>query len=406
MEELHSRGFKMKPDPLKTKIQSPLVSAHGTVALFEKTFKVILEKHIRRGDKSIPSRLTEWFETASGADPVASEVPGALKIGLPRPPTLLIPSLPIGVRGSTNLRMPGDIAQLTCASRVHREVLPTKAQATGGGVRVAVIDSGFYPHPYFSGHGYRITRIPTPGGDDPDVDDSPHGTAVVSNVFACAPDVDLYGIKIGSNPIDAWTAAMNVFADVISTSIGDPIKNSALSPAQVALQTQILITISAGTTVVAAAGDGPGEFFPAMMPEVIAVGGVEVSHKEAVCVWPGSSSFTSSTALGTRDVPDLCAVAAEIDLPSPSDDSASGDPGTWSPEVGTSLAAPQIAGICALMLQKNPALTPFAIKNRLIENAKDVKCGTSASGDKAQKSVKDRATGNGFVDAYAAWSVV
>jgi hypothetical protein len=403
MDELRLRGFKVKPDPARTKSQSPLVSAHGTVALFESTFKVKLEKHIRQGDTTIPCHLSEWFETASGAEPVTSEIPGALQVALPRPPTPLTPRLPIGGKGPTILHIPGDIAQLTRATRVHREVLPSGDRATGGGVHVAVIDTGFYPHPYYRDHGYRITRIGTPGGNDPEVDDDGHGTEIISQVFACAPDVDLYAIKIGKHQLDALDAAMDVFADIISTSLADEVKTSTLPSRLIHLWDRILSIISAGTTVVAAAGDGNQQWFPAMIPELIAVGGVEVSGREAICVWSGSSSFTSKV-FKKRDVPDICGIAAQIDVPTPSD-TPTGHPGTWSPEEGTSIAAPQVAGICALLRQKHPELTPAQIKNRLIEKARDISCGTSASGDQAQKGVPDRATGTGLVNAYASWKI-
>jgi subtilisin family serine protease len=36
----------------------------------------------------------------------------------------------------------------------------------------------------------------------------------------------------------------------------------------------------------------------------------------------------------------------------------------WARFSGTSAAAPQIAAVCALMLQKNPQLTPQQIKSR------------------------------------------
>src|SRR6476660_7995350 len=77
MEELRQRGFEVKRDPVKTKSQSPLVSAQGTVAVFEATFKVTLEKHIRGGDKTRPCHLSEWFETVSDSLPDTSEISGA-----------------------------------------------------------------------------------------------------------------------------------------------------------------------------------------------------------------------------------------------------------------------------------------------------------------------------------------
>src|SRR5215831_13395226 len=109
MDELRGRGFKVVPDPVKTKSPDPLVSAGGTVKLFEATFKVTLEKHIRH-DPAIPKYLSTWFEPVAGKLPNTSEIPGAIRVALPRPPTALAPRLPIGVRGLGNyVRVPGDI---------------------------------------------------------------------------------------------------------------------------------------------------------------------------------------------------------------------------------------------------------------------------------------------------------
>jgi hypothetical protein len=57
------------------------------------------------------------------------------------------------------------------------------------------------------------------------------------------------------------------------------------------------------------------------------------------------------------------------------------------------------------MLQKDPSLTVLQIKNRLLETASDVMCGTTATGDTAGPGL-DRATGFGFVDALAAWQSI
>lgn len=58
---------------------------------------------------------------------------------------------------------------------------------------------------------------------------------------------------------------------------------------------------------------------------------------------------------------------------------------------GNSLTAPQIAGVCALILSAAPETTPWRVKALLEETAKDIK-----------PKGKDPATGAGFVDAHAA----
>jgi subtilisin family serine protease len=76
----------------------------------------------------------------------------------------------------------------------------------------------------------------------------------------------------------------------------------------------------------------------------------------------------------------------------------------WGIFSGTSASCPQVAGVCALLLEKNPSLTPSQVKNKLVSTARDVTTGTSASGDTAGTGTDD-ATGAGLVDAKWAWLV-
>jgi subtilisin family serine protease len=285
--------------------------------------------------------------------------------------------------------------------------LPSGDRATGGGVPVAVIDTGFYPHPYYIDYGYNITAVAAADASDPTVDEDGHGTEIISNLLACAPDVQLFGIKFGKDQVPAFDMAMSLFVDVISCSWEWPFLDPTLSTLPtnlIPLWYRILTVVASGTVVVVGGGNGPLPSFPAMMYDVIAVGGVQISDTEQICAWTGATSFTSLVFTG-RKVPDLCGVACEMSLPCPTDPSPTGDPGDWETEVGTSLAAAQVAGICALLLQKDPSLTVSQIRNRLLETASDVRCGTTATGDTAGKG-KDRATGFGFVDALSAWQSI
>jgi subtilisin family serine protease len=76
----------------------------------------------------------------------------------------------------------------------------------------------------------------------------------------------------------------------------------------------------------------------------------------------------------------------------------------WAVISGTSAAAPQVAGVCALLKQVQPSLSPNLVKQILISSARDVKNGTSAMGDQAGKGF-DSATGFGLVDAFKAYKL-
>ena len=69
---------------------------------------------------------------------------------------------------------------------------------------------------------------------------------------------------------------------------------------------------------------------------------------------------------------------------------------------GTSAASPQIAGIVALMLEKDPSMTPANVKAKLMSSARDIKKGTTGNGDTAVNG-PDLATGAGLADAKWAY---
>jgi subtilisin family serine protease len=321
-------------------------------------------------------------------------------------PTLAAPSLPPEFTGR-NLRLPGDIAQLTYASAAHRQRLPSGDRATGSGVTVAVIDSGFEEHPYFAEHGYRITRVAASDQSNPSQDDGPHGTLMLAGLFACAPDVDALAVKYQDALVAIKEAVLHISAPrILSLSWGFPIAASRTQLPTVPVdlvvyQTELLTMILNGITVIAAAGNLGNRNFPAMMPEVISVGGVTVDEDDTLMAHDGSSSFTTKIFPGRR-VPDICGIAGEAVLPTRDPAGGAG----WIAEAGfTSMATAQVAGVAALLLQKKPTLTPQDIRSRLTGTARDVRYGTNATSNTATKGA-DLATGAGLVNALCAWTSV
>jgi subtilisin family serine protease len=178
---------------------------------------------------------------------------------------------------------------------------------------------------------------------------------------------------------------------------------------------------AAGTTVFSS---GNGHYaFPSQMKEVLSAGGVFVPAFGPARASDYASAFESLIYSG-RSVPDFCGLVGllphadyiampvpakcEIDRDTAAHDGTSGADG-WGVFSGTSAAAPQLAGVCALLLEKDPSLTPSEIKAILTRTSRDVAIGHgNPASDPGRAGVpatagRDGATGAGLVDAFAAW---
>lgn len=297
---------------------------------------------------------------------------------------------------------------------------------TGSGIRIAMTDTGFAPHPYFDRQGYDILRVRTPDVSEPSVDSNGHGTGESANALALAPDCVLIGVKHDDYSALALETALEQNPNIITNSWGWNI--DFLSKAQLRAQNPNLYNelrdleniindaIDDGVVVAFSAGNGHLAF-PASMPDVLAVGGVSVETDGSLQASSYASSFTSKLYPG-RKVPDVCGVVGEwiaaggplpghIMLPVPEGCSLEGEnmpgatPNGWGIFSGTSASSPQIAGVVALMLSIKPGLEPNEVRSILQSTAVDVTSGTTATGGQA-KSGYDDATGAGFVNALEA----
>jgi serine protease AprX len=399
VKRLWALGFDVIDGP------GPVVAAQGTVRRFAEVFGVTLVK--RTSTRRVPGTRRVLVETAIGlpdgariASPAA--LPGALLVTVARPPRLTAALIPPAFTGR-HMHLPGDIAQLMRASATHRRRLPSGDRATGGGITVAVIDGGFADHPFLGEHSYRITRVPTTDAPDP-FDGGTHGTAMLAGLFACAPDVDVLAVRYDLNPLVALNEVSDNHSDVrlVSLSWGYEQDTVVSDPDDfIALEIKILTMIANGVTFVAAAGNSGDRNFPAMMPDVIAVGGVTIDAQDSLRAWSGATSFTSLIYTG-RKVPDVCGIAGDVLLPLRN---PGAKPAWAATPGGTSLATAQVAGIVALLLQKKPTLTPHQIRELLMSTATDVKKGSTVTPNKATTG-HDLATGAGLANALDAWNNV
>ena len=322
------------------------------------------------------------------------------------------------------LSAPEGVAQGLNATLAHQQGI------TGKGVKVAMVDSGWYPHPFFEERNYKVDVRLAPGSSNPTRDDSGHGTGESANVFAIAPDVALTMVKAdvalagkvkNVNSISAFRTAVALKPDIITCSWGSDQRGRSLSLYNRLLEVMVVDAVRQGITVVFAAGNGQYGF-PAQHPQVIAAGGVfrhlTGSLRGTLEASNYASSFISPIYSG-RQVPDVCGLVGQLPhgsylmLPVPPGSLADkrlaiGKDGTeptdgWAAFSGTSAAAPQLAGVCALMKQVNPNLSPAAAKRILQETAHDVTSGFSnpSSSGASARAGPDLSTGYGLANAYA-----
>jgi len=247
--------------------------------------------------------------------------------------------------------------------RVDAELVHSRFSIKGYGVKVAVLDTGIdLNHPdlrVFGGKSFVSATYQ---------DDHGHGTHVAGTIAAqdngegvvgIAPEAQLYALKVlNSSGAGNWSDVAAAIEwcidngmDVISMSLGgtsgDPLIQAAVAEAY---GTGILLTAAAGNSGTAN-GTGDTVVYPARYPEVIAVAAVDSNDNRALF---------SSTG------PAVELAAPGVNIPSTYLGSS------YKTLSGTSMAAPHVAGLAALVKSTYPFLTNQEIRQKLVETANDL----------------------------------
>ena len=301
---------------------------------------------------------------------------------------------------------------------------------TGKGIGVAILDSGIAPHPDLAGRIVASVDFTSGGsgaGIVPPADPGGHGTHVAGLVAGdgtasggaytgVAPGANLVDVRVisatGSTTISTLIGGMQwVLAHrsdynirIVNLSAGAPV---TVSYTDDPLATAVEVLVFAGLTVVVSAGnEGPKASSittPGSDPYVITVGGIDdngtaTTADDALASW----SSRGPTAIDGIAKPDLAAPGRKIvslrspgstlDVALPDRLVAGLDPlaPAYFRLSGTSMAAPVVTGVVALMLERSPGLTPAQVKSRL----------TSTAAPLAYGSIDT--TGSGLVNAVAA----
>lgn len=283
----------------------------------------------------------------------------------------------------------------------------------GAGVRVGTIDTGVSSaSPDLAGKvvAWRdfVTSSPTP------VDDNGHGTHTAGTIaggsagggpIGVAPEARLVVAKaMGANGIGSGSALLAA-AEWMTDPDGDPatadhpgvVSNSwsASSANDTWFRPMIRRWLDLGIVPVFAAGNtGPGAGSigsPAGYPEAIAVGAIDTDDGVPGFSSRGPIVWQNPDGLG----PAAGTLLAKPDLAAPGVGIVSSVGSGYLAYSGTSMAAPHVAGVAALMRQAAPGLPPAAVADILRSTASDI----GAAG-------ADPASGAGRVDALRAVEAV
>jgi hypothetical protein len=346
----------------------------------------------------------------------------------PRIPMAISPSPIPPDTEKFHLRIPGDVATALGTPEAHQQGF------RGDGVMVAMPDSGWYRHPYFTAKHYNVRKPITVVPDtSPSKDPVGHGTGESANILALAPGVTLQPIRVSDDDgnligaIAGFLNAKELNPQIITNSWGGDVPEYPPPPDwwpdefDLAVALEILDTIERGILVVFCGMNGQFSI-EAQVPGVLAAGGVHMSPTLELRASDYASAYQSP--LSDITVPTVCGLvglrprAQYIMLPvqpgcqidvdesqpfanDPPDGTTPND--GWALFSGTSAAAPQLAGAAALILGAKPELKPAQVIEALTNTAIDITAGRCHPRfDELAAVGHDVATGYGLVNVAAA----
>ncbi len=312
---------------------------------------------------------------------------------------------------------------------------------TGKGVLVAILDTGVnYEHPDLADHLWDGgSQYPNHGYNSYDggtvtMDNRGHGTHCAGTICGdgsgekktgIAPNVTLMCIKAlndnGNTNANAIVAGMEFAvehgADVLSMSLG--IANSSITD-RTMIRMTCVNTLEAGVIASVAAGNEGGSQSSNPIPNnvrvpgscpapwinpdqqenaggtscVVSVGAVDKNDKVASVSSRGPVTWQNTSYADYQYNPGIGLIRPDVCAPGVNVVSLNYNSDGYLRQTGTSMAAPCVAGIISLMLEKNPELTPAEISMLLETTA--VKLADKKNND----------SGSGRVDALAAINAI
>ncbi len=272
---------------------------------------------------------------------------------------------------------------------------------TGAGVGVEVLDAGVdLKH---TGLNVSATCFDAFGGDYQD--DSGHGTHVSGviaarqngiGVVGAAPGATIYAVKVldqdtGGNDSHLLAGIDWVLTNAERVSPAIRVANFSLGrPGSVddnpALRTSIQALIDAGIVVVVAAGNDPeissNVRVPAGFPEVITVASSTAITGKNACAATDTAVAVDTLSLFSSYAPKVGDVGVDITAPGERSENVGSScivdgvgilslyPGDSLAEIArTSMAAPLVSAVAALLIERNPGLSAEAVAAAIVKGA-------------------------------------
>jgi hypothetical protein len=245
--------------------------------------------------------------------------------------------------------------------RIHIDAAWAAAGVIQSSVIVAVVDTGVdLTHPDLAGKLVDGINLVNPGAKP--LDDNGHGTNVAGIIAASlnndkgiagiAPNAKIMPIKAlesdgtggESKLIQGVRYAVDHGANIVVLSLGlNKFSNELSAAIQYAEDHNVLLLAASGN-------EGTSIKYPAAYPTVLAVGGVNADKH---------ADYRSN-------------FGPELDLVAPWDVFTTKLGGGYEYKDGTSMSAPQVAGVAALLLGKYPQMTPSQVREQLLQSAEDL----------------------------------
>ena len=267
--------------------------------------------------------------------------------------------------------------------RIDQRALPLNTtysyNHTGAGVNAYIIDTGIrYSHREFEGRAVpgwdAFAADPTDPllGYDGSGDCDGHGTHVAGTVggktFGVAKKVKLVGVRVlncagyGSDAdviagMD-WVAKNATLPAAANMSLGDVVPTKTLGT-NGPVDDAVKALIASGVTLAVAAGNGWGNGTIGADACMFPISNVP----EAITVAASTATDTRTTWTNYGACIDVFAPGATILSATFDNDSSSGT------KSGTSMAAPHVAGVAALVLQQAPGATPAQVRDVIVSQA-------------------------------------